>query len=210
MVINDFFKNFIIFGLIYLFVVWFDYVYTQQSVPIGVYGLIGNNGSTGLSGQFGPNGITNPHKFIINNIVYNKIGSVGPTGLQGINGPPGIDGFRGPIGIKGPDGPFGAIGEQGDSGIQGLPGVKGEDVNWYLSNTNKQDCVDGIYNEVGDSMCPEKTIMVGLQNIIGTENLKVKCCNLTTNIEVQQEKFKLIKKGLSTNPNNPFNDPLIY
>ena len=200
--VNDYFKNFIIFGLIYLFVVWFDSIYINQEVPKGVYGLMGPTGNIGNTGSDGSKGLYNSHKYFIDKITYNKIGPVGPKGESGSIGPPGPDGFRGIEGPMGPDGAAGPVGQQGDMGLQGIQGESGTNIDWYLSNVNKKNCVDGIYNEIGDSMCPEKTVMIGIQNIVGTENTKLKCCYLTANVEVQQEKYKILRKGERVNSIN--------
>jgi len=201
-IFNFLITNIIVFMLIYFFIFWFDTIYVNQTVPDGVYGMIGKDGPVGNKGINGVKGIVNPDKYIINKIIYNKIGPSGNKGDIGSIGYTGPDGMRGKMGQKGPDGLAGSMGPIGDIGDIGSIGETGNSPDWYFENIS-QDCTDGIYDDIGNSQCPEKTIMTGMENIIGTENLKIKCCKLTVNSEIQQEKYKLIKKGVRVNDVDP-------
>ncbi len=181
---------------------WFEYYYLMQNGNIGVIGLQGNTGLTGPNGINGLKGITtNFNKNINTNFTFGKIGSSGPNGPIGKSGQIGPIGFRGHIGLQGPsgnNGPVGIIGPMGNSGPQG---TAGKDTDWHLSLVDRNNCSDAIYNEVlGYSSCPENSVMIGLEN--DYNKYKIKCCNLANDIELQNSKYEMIKKGLSPNPLN--------
>lgn len=195
-------KNIFICCFIFLFILWFEYYYLLQNGNIGVIGYqgpVGINGSTGINGQ---NGITT--NFIPNintNFILSKIGPSGLIGINGLSGPMGPIGFRGPQGLQGQSGNNGPIGLIGPTGLTGLQGPPGKDVDWHLSIIDKNNCSEPVYNEIlGYSSCPENSVMIGLEN--DYNKYKIKCCNLTNDVELQNSKYEMIKKGLSPNPLN--------
>jgi hypothetical protein len=195
-------KNIILFCLIFLFILWFDYYYLLQSGNIGVVGNQGLIGPPGIIGKTGTQGIsTNNNKILNMNITYNPIGPRGKQGSIGPVGPIGPVGYRGSRGQTGPIGSAGPVGLIGLPGPAGQMGVPGKDVEWHLSLIDRNNCLDAIYNDIlGYSSCPENTVMIGLENDFN--KYKIKCCSLINDIESQNTKYEIIKKGGSVNPLN--------
>lgn len=193
-------KNIIILILIILFVFWFNTNYGLSGLQ-GIRGLIGPNGQKGSNGLIGSPGQINYNNYSINKVTFGLIGPNGLIGSPGQKGPPGPIGFRGPFGLIGPNGTNGPLGQIGPNGPIGLPGPKGTDVNWHLSIIDRNDCLPNIYDEKqGNSECPVNTVMIGLEN--RDRYLQLKCCKLKPDIDMQNTKYELIKKGKPVNPIN--------
>ena len=203
-------KNIVFLCILFLFISWFEYYYILQNGNNGVSGSIGKIGTNGNKGVTGDDGLLQSHKNDIpTNFIYNinsnlTIGKIGPAGKNGLlgpkgtNGPIGFRGPRGPIGQSGNNGPVGLIGPAGPQGLEGPPG---KDVEWHLSFIDRNNCSIPIYNEVlGYSSCPENSVMIGLEN--DYNKYKIKCCNLINDIESQNTKYELIKKGKRSNSDN--------
>ena len=195
-------KNLFLLLILFLFILWFEYNYLIQSGNVGVIGPIGNIGLNGKNGLNGSNGITTYFDNNINsNITFSKIGPTGPIGQSGSIGPNGPIGFRGPRGPTGPSGNNGPMGLIGPSGNPGPQGPLGKDVEWHLSLIDRNNCSLPEYNEtLGYSSCPENSVMIGLEN--DYNKYRIKCCSLVNDIESQNSKYELIKKGVAPNPIN--------
>ena len=195
-------KNIVLLFLLFLFVLWFEYYYLIQNGNIGCIGIVGKIGTNGPIGLNGTSGIsTNLNSNLNSNITLSKIGPSGKIGSTGLNGPIGPIGFRGPRGPQGQSGNNGPVCLIGNPGPIGSRGLQGKDVDWHLSLIDRNNCSVPIYNEVlGYSSCPENSVMIGLEN--DYNKYKIKCCNLINDIDLQNSKYELIKKGLPSNPIN--------
>lgn len=199
---TDLVCNFILLCIIFLFILWSDDYFVNLSGKDGVIGLQGINGSQGEQGMQGQPGIVNFNdKIIYSNISFGIIGDMGNNGERGPKGsigPNGLIGKKGLMGKQGNDGPQGQIGHQG---IQGPQGAKGNDAKWHFSLVDKNNCIEGIYDEETEqSSCPDNKIMVGIENYYGV--YKLKCCSIINDDEQQKIKYDLIKNGKSVNPLN--------
>jgi hypothetical protein len=199
------YKGIIVFGIIFIFILWFDNYYLVQSSNkyTGLDGKRGNNGSPGITGINGDKGSTNDNNVYINgNITMGIIGNQGPNGYQGKQGQTGPIGFIGPNGQTGPpglNGPVGLIGSIGPRGSVGPPGI---DTKWHLTIVNNNDCEEPIYNQIlGYSSCPNNTVMTGIENTI-YKNYNIKCCKLLNDDTSQNTKYDMIKYGKTPNPIN--------
>ena len=194
--------NFIILGVIYLFIIWFDSFFLIQKGKNGVQGLIGQQGIIGPNGLTGKNTPNNYNNYYIDKVIFGNPKSL--EGKPGNPGPPGNIGplgFRGPQGQKGPNGSNGPLGRIGPNGPIGEKGKKGNDVDWHLSIIDRNDCLTATYNEfLGNSSCPNNSVMIGLEN--SDKYYQIKCCKLKPDFDNQTSKYDKIKKGISVNPIN--------
>ena len=195
-------KNYIILAFIYLFIIWFEYSFITKVGNLGQQGLPGTQGLTGSVGDKGPEGTQNTIRIL----PYTTIGQPGPKGppgskgIDGNQGPIGYRGSKGPNGINGTDGP---IGLQGPIGKSGLPGPNGKDVDWYFTKIDKSKCVSATYDiESGRGFCPNNTFLIGVNNSYNNY-YEMKCCNMATDLDLQNTGYDTIKKGL------PLNSPMM-